>query len=170
MPLFEYKVVPAPAKGTKAKGVKSPEGRFALSVEELLNEMAALGWEFQRAELLPSEEKSGLASTTVNWRNLLVFRRLLDVAQPPLEGDADDLPPAARPLPGPMAPPDPRAEAPPVAAPRPISEETRDPQISAPTGQAEDSSDLPPFASNRNGDAHSDADTNDAEVPDRSKT
>ena len=39
MKVYEYKVVPAPTKGTKAKGVKGPEARFSLSVETLLNEV-----------------------------------------------------------------------------------------------------------------------------------
>ncbi|UWQ44475.1 DUF4177 domain-containing protein [Leisingera aquaemixtae] len=82
MQAFEYKVMPAPAKGTKAKGVKTPEARFANSIEILLNEMAAEGWEFQRAELLPSEERSGLTGSTTNWRNVLVFRRVLAAEQP----------------------------------------------------------------------------------------
>ena len=72
---FEYKVVPAPHKGTKAKGVKTPEDRFAHSIENLLNQMAAEGWEYERAELLPSEERSGLTGSTTNWRNILIFRR-----------------------------------------------------------------------------------------------
>lgn len=74
---YEYKVVPAPAKGTKAKGVKTPEARFANSIEILMNDMAGDGWEYQRAELLPSEERSGLTGSTTNWRNVLVFRRAL---------------------------------------------------------------------------------------------
>ncbi len=73
--MFEYKVVPAPAKGTKAKGVKTPQGRFAVTIEQLLNDMGADGWEFQRAELLPSEERSGLTGSTTHWRNVMVFRR-----------------------------------------------------------------------------------------------
>lgn len=76
--MFEYKVVPAPAKGTKAKGVKTPQGRFAVTIEQVLNDMAADGWEFQRAELLPSEERVGLTGSATHWRNLLVFRRLTD--------------------------------------------------------------------------------------------
>ena len=75
MQAYEYKVVPAPAKGTKAKGIKTPEARFANSIEILLNEMAAEGWEFLRTELLPSEERSGLTGSTTNWRNVMVFRR-----------------------------------------------------------------------------------------------
>lgn len=81
MQAFEYKVVPAPHKGTKAKGVKTPESRFANSIEITLNEMAAEGWEYQRAELLPSEERSGLTGSTTNWRNVLIFRRALSSAQ-----------------------------------------------------------------------------------------
>lgn len=81
MPRYEYKVVPAPAKGQKSKGVKTPEGRFALSVETVLNEMAASGWEYLRAELLPSEERAGLTGTTTTWRNVLVFQRLQDEAE-----------------------------------------------------------------------------------------
>lgn len=78
MSRYEYKVVPAPQKGEKTRGVKTPEGRFALSVEAVLNEMAASGWEYQRAELLPSEERSGLTGSATNWRNLLIFRRHLE--------------------------------------------------------------------------------------------
>ena len=77
MQRYEYKVVPAPKKGTKAKGVKTPEGRFAVTIEQLLNELGAKGWEYQRAETLPSEERSGLTSKTINYRNVLVFRRAM---------------------------------------------------------------------------------------------
>ena len=75
---YEYKVVPAPNRGKKARGVKTPEARFANGIEGVLNEMAAQGWEFQRAEMLPSEERSGLTGTKTTWRNLLVFRRALN--------------------------------------------------------------------------------------------
>jgi len=75
MPEFEYKVIPAPTKGAKAKGVKTPEARFAHAVETLMNEMAVEGWEYLRADMLPSEERQGLTGSTTNWRNILVFRR-----------------------------------------------------------------------------------------------
>jgi hypothetical protein len=82
MSTYEYRVVPAPAKGLKAKGVKSHEARFANAIEDLMNTMAASGWEYQRAETLPSIERSGLTGSTTEWRNVLVFRkpRLDDVA------------------------------------------------------------------------------------------
>ena len=41
---FEYKAVPAPTTGTKAKGVKTTDERFALSMTDALNEMAAAGF------------------------------------------------------------------------------------------------------------------------------
>lgn len=115
MQTFEYKVVPAPAKGTKAKGVKSPQDRFANSVEILLNEMAADGWDYQRAELLPSEERSGLTGSATNWRNVLIFRRAL-------EQIAEDAP-----QPSPALPAEPAVPAPefrhtpaPAAKPEPV--------------------------------------------------
>ncbi|MDF3414101.1 DUF4177 domain-containing protein [Sulfitobacter sp. M57] len=76
MPRFEYKVVPAPQKGLKAKGIKGAEARFSHALEELMNGLAGDGWEYQRAETLPSIERAGLTSTTTEWRNVLVFRRL----------------------------------------------------------------------------------------------
>ena len=80
---YQYKVVPAPTKGLKAKGVKTPEGRFAQSVQSVLNTLGAEGWEYLRAELLPSDERSGLTGSTTNWRNVLVFRReIAPVASP----------------------------------------------------------------------------------------
>ena len=75
MTQYDYKVVPAPARGLKAKGVKGAEARFAYAMETQLNELAAEGWEFQRAETLPSEERQGLTSSVTNYRSLLVFRR-----------------------------------------------------------------------------------------------
>ncbi|WP_321828998.1 DUF4177 domain-containing protein [Thalassovita sp.] len=75
MTQYDYKVVPAPARGVKAKGIKGAEARFANAVELQLNELAAEGWEYQRAETLPSEERSGIASSVTAYRSILIFRR-----------------------------------------------------------------------------------------------
>jgi hypothetical protein len=72
---FEYKVVPAPLRGTKAPGVKTNEDRFALSLETAMNDLAADGWEYLRADTLPSEQREGLMSKTTVYQNMLVFRR-----------------------------------------------------------------------------------------------
>ena len=73
---FEYKAVPAPNTGTKAKGVKTTEDRFALSLTEAMNEMAAEGWEYVRAETLPCNERKGLTGSQQTYQNVLIFRRL----------------------------------------------------------------------------------------------
>ena len=77
---FEYKAIPAPNTGTKAKGVKSREDRFALSMTDALNEMASEGWEYVRAEMLPVEERKGLTGTQTTYQNVLIFRRLKEAA------------------------------------------------------------------------------------------
>ncbi|WP_428671136.1 DUF4177 domain-containing protein [Roseibium sp.] len=79
---FEYKAVPAPNTGTKARGVKTTEDRFALSMTETLNEMASEGWEYVRAETLPCTERKGLTGSQQTYQNILVFRRLEAEALP----------------------------------------------------------------------------------------
>jgi len=110
MTAYEYTVIPAPAKGLKAKGVKTAEARFAFALQELMNQMGAEGWEYQRAETLPSTERSGLTGSTTNWRHVLVFRRAreevnaaapalpelkVDAAAPPVSAPAVAAPVAA---------------------------------------------------------------------------
>ncbi len=79
---YEYKVVPAPHRGERAKGVKGTEARFALSLGNTINAQAAEGWEYVRAETLPCEERSGLTGKTTTFMNMLVFRRAVEVAAP----------------------------------------------------------------------------------------
>ena len=85
---FEYKVIPAPAKGRKAPGVKGAEARFAHTLEAALNEMAAEGWEYLRSDILPSEERQGLTSSHTVYRSVLVFQRAVQ------EGERLDTEPA----------------------------------------------------------------------------
>lgn len=72
---YEYKVLPAPLRGDKERGLKSGAERFAHALGALMNELAEEGWEYWRAETLPAEERTGLASKTTVYHNLLVFRR-----------------------------------------------------------------------------------------------
>lgn len=72
---YEYKVVPAPTRGVKAKGLKTAEDRFAHALEVAINELAADGWEYLRTDTLPSEQREGLMSKTTVFQNMLVFRR-----------------------------------------------------------------------------------------------
>jgi len=73
---FEYKAVPAPLRGTKAKGVKTTEDRFALAMTDALNEHAGDGWEFVRVETLPCESRRGLTGTQITDQAMMVFRRI----------------------------------------------------------------------------------------------
>ena len=84
MSQYEYKVVPAPKKGLKAKGIKSAEDQYANALETAMNALGAEGWEYQRSETLPSEERSGLTRRVTTFQNMLVFRRAVavDVSEP----------------------------------------------------------------------------------------
>ncbi len=77
--MFEYKVVPAPTRGLKAKGVKGSQARFANALQSLMNELGADGWEYQRTDTLPLEERQGLTGKMTSYQNMLVFRRTLAV-------------------------------------------------------------------------------------------
>ena len=78
MPEFEYKVVPAPVKGVKGKGLRTSSARFANALSILMNKMGSEGWEYQRAETLPCEERSGIAGKSTAYLNVLVFRKQID--------------------------------------------------------------------------------------------
>ncbi|MEP2784320.1 MAG: DUF4177 domain-containing protein [Pseudoruegeria sp.] len=82
MPKYEYKVVPAPVKGTKAKGLKSTSERFAQSLMDVMNAEGCNGWEYLRADTLPVEERSGLTGKSTTYQNMLVFRRANKEATP----------------------------------------------------------------------------------------
>jgi hypothetical protein len=80
MPIYEYKVVPAPLKGQRGKGIKGTEAQFANALQILMNEHGAQGWEYQRSDTLPCEERSGLTRRKTTFKNMLVFRRQQEIA------------------------------------------------------------------------------------------
>ena len=75
MDQYEYKVVPAPARGLRQRGARTGAERFAAAVADLMNTLAREGWEYQRADILPCEERAGLTRRVTVYHNLLVFRR-----------------------------------------------------------------------------------------------
>ncbi|MFD1914323.1 DUF4177 domain-containing protein [Halodurantibacterium flavum] len=75
MARYEYKVIPAPVRGAKLRGVRDERERFAQTISQVMNDMALQGWEYQRAETLPCEERKGLFKRETSYQNLLVFRR-----------------------------------------------------------------------------------------------
>ena len=86
---YEYKVIPAPARTVKVKGLKTPGERFAHLLTECLNEAANEGWEYVRAESLPCEERKGLFSKARSTEVVLIFRRALVYDEPQVESSAD---------------------------------------------------------------------------------
>ena len=56
---YDYKVVPAPKRAKRVKGVHGAEELFALTLTEAINEVARQGWEYVRAEHLPAETPRG---------------------------------------------------------------------------------------------------------------
>ena len=94
MPNYEYKVVPAPKKGLKGKGIKGSEERFANALMSAMNELGAEGWEYQRSDTLPCEERSGLRGRTTTFQNMLVFRReiLVEAKTPEVAETVDAAP------------------------------------------------------------------------------
>jgi hypothetical protein len=108
MPQFEYKVIPAPRRGEKTRGAKTPAERFAQALTTVMNSLGREGWEYLRADTLPCEERTGLTGKTTNFQNMLVFRRVLSA----------DAPQAVLPEPAPEPRPQLTAYAPEGQAPR----------------------------------------------------
>jgi hypothetical protein len=73
---YEYKVVPAPRRAKRVRGVKGAEELFALTLTDAINEVARQGWEYVRAEHLPAEAPGGwFRSGAAGEQTVLVFRR-----------------------------------------------------------------------------------------------
>jgi len=74
--MLEYKVIPAPRNAQRKKGAKTATERFSVGLEETLNDMAADGWSFLRAETLPVDERQGVMRKVVEeFHTVLIFSR-----------------------------------------------------------------------------------------------
>ena len=105
MQKFEYKIVAAPRAAKKFKGVRGHADRFARTVEAVITEQAVNGWDYFRADTLPSDQKSGiLRKGAETYQTLLIFRRAAPVL------GAKKASPIAEPI------PEPKWEAPAIAA------------------------------------------------------
>lgn len=139
MQMYEYLALPAPRKGSKVKGLKTPAERFAHAITELMNEVAAEGWEFWRTETLPSDERKGFRGSTVVENHLMIFRRpsAETLAEHLSERDAPPAPPA-------VAPPARAERTDPVVLERPNAEthvydSRREPMFRAQAGGSDES-------------------------------
>ncbi|WP_281984150.1 DUF4177 domain-containing protein [Thalassorhabdomicrobium marinisediminis] len=79
--MFEYKVVPCPRKGLKAKGVKGAEAQFAHAMQTAMNEQAAEGWTYLRTDTWPMDERQGLTGKTTSFQTMMVFQREVAAAE-----------------------------------------------------------------------------------------
>lgn len=110
MQSYEYRVIPAPRKGAKARGLKTSEDRFAAAIAEAMNEAAREGWEYLRSDTLPFDERQGLTGHATSWQALLVFRRAVAAQAVPVMAPAAPAPVVqAEPPPVPVAQPEPPA-------------------------------------------------------------
>ncbi len=80
--MYEYKVVPAPQRAAKAKGLKTTAERFAHALAERINAEAAGGWQFLRSESLPCEERTRLGGSKLSQQVVMIFARELGQARP----------------------------------------------------------------------------------------
>lgn len=76
---YEYKVVIAPRRAGRVKGVRRTEDRFAQKLMDSINGMARHGWEYLRADSLPCEERAGITGRVESYQTVLVFRRPKEV-------------------------------------------------------------------------------------------
>ncbi|MHA1127696.1 MAG: DUF4177 domain-containing protein [Alphaproteobacteria bacterium] len=82
MSKFEYKVITAPRKAERIKGVRNGDDRFAHTITNTINTLAEEGWEYLRAESLPVDEKTSMMGKVVEkYLSLLVFHREKAVEQ-----------------------------------------------------------------------------------------
>jgi len=110
---YEYKAVAAPTRARKFKGVKGTAAQFAMVLSEVMNDMASDGWEYQRSDSLPVDEKAGLLKGRVEtYITMLIFRRLKAAPQE-MAGFIEDHSAFVEPIPvAPVADPfEPRAPA-----------------------------------------------------------
>jgi hypothetical protein len=108
MQRFEYKIVPAPRRGEKMRGLKTTEERFALALNVLMNRLGAEGWDYVRADALPCDERAGLTGgVKTTYQNMLVFRRVLSAEASLTLADVPMLaaPMVAEPVPVTVTPP-----------------------------------------------------------------
>ena len=80
--MYEYKVVPAPQRAAKVKGLKTSADRFAHTLAERINAEAAGGWQFLRTETLQCETRGRFGGIKQSTETVMVFAREVGVTRP----------------------------------------------------------------------------------------
>jgi hypothetical protein len=85
MTVYDYRVVPAPKKLKKVKGLKSTSELFAATLAEAINAVARDGWEYVRSESLSASVEGGLLRRGAEvTETVLIFRRARESYAPRL--------------------------------------------------------------------------------------
>ena len=94
MSYFDYKVVPAPQRVKKVRGITDAADLFALTLTDAINEVARQGWEYVRAERMVAEAPGGfLRKAAASEQTMLVFRRPREHLSPRLAAAPEEAPP-----------------------------------------------------------------------------
>jgi hypothetical protein len=73
---YEYRVIPAPKRLKRIKGVSSMPELFAAMLTDAINAEARQGWEYVRSESLAAEEPAGwLRRAAMVEETMMIFRR-----------------------------------------------------------------------------------------------
>lgn len=76
MSYYDYKVIPAPKRAKKVKGISGSADLFALTLTEAINEVSRQGWEYYCSESLSISTPGGWFRPSVTEeQTVLVFRK-----------------------------------------------------------------------------------------------
>jgi hypothetical protein len=107
MSYYDYKIVPAPKRAKKVKGVSGAADLFALTLNDAVNELARQGWEYYCSEQLSIQTPGGwLSRSRTEEHTVLVFRKPREHLSPRIAAETgQDLQPAPRPVEAPRREP-----------------------------------------------------------------
>lgn len=89
MSYYDYKIVPAPKKAKKVKGVSGVADLFALTLNDAINEIARQGWEYYGSEQLSIQTPGGWFSRSkTEEHTVLVFRKPREHLSPRIATEA----------------------------------------------------------------------------------
>lgn len=74
---YEYRIVPAPTRRMRFKGLTRKDDAFSLTLTEVMNDQAREGWEYVRADKLAETRGMWPFRRQMPEKDLLVFRRTM---------------------------------------------------------------------------------------------
>jgi hypothetical protein len=96
MSYYDYKIVPAPKRAKKVKGVSGAADLFALTLNDSINELARQGWEYYCSEQLSIQAPGGWFSRArTEEHTVLVFRKPREHLSPRIASEIPREEPAA---------------------------------------------------------------------------